>query len=69
MLLSKQELYDKKLLGDGKKHKLLDQFIGDYIAIATSNQMFSMSKERPFVAHHAGLTKEEMEVPLIIFSK
>lgn len=69
MLLTKQELYDRKLLGEGKKHKLLDQFIGDYIAIATSNQMMSLSGDKPFIAHHAGLTKEELEVPLIIFSK
>lgn len=69
ILLSKQELYEKKLLGEGKKHKMLDQFIGDYLAIATSNQMMSLTGDKPFIAHHAGLTKDELEVPLIIFSK
>ncbi|HAX02117.1 MAG: hypothetical protein A2Y45_09795 [Tenericutes bacterium GWC2_34_14] len=69
MLLSKQEILDKKLFGEGKKHKMIDQFLGDYIAIATSNQMMSMSSDIKFLAHHAGLTKDEMEVPLIIFSK
>ncbi|MDY0074936.1 MAG: alkaline phosphatase family protein [Acholeplasmataceae bacterium] len=69
MLLSKQEVLDKKLFGEGKKHKMLDHFLGDFISIATSNQMMSLSPDKPFVAHHAGLTKDELEVPLIIFSK
>jgi len=69
ILLSKAEILDKKLFGEGKKHKMFDHFIGDYMSIATSNQMMGLGGERPFIAHHAGLTKDEMEVPLIIFTK
>ncbi len=69
MLLSKAEILEKKLLGEGKKHRLLDQFLGDFMSIATSNQMMRLSDEKSFLAHHAGLTKEELEVPLIIFTK
>lgn len=68
-LLSKEQLYNSKLLGEGKKHKLLDQFIGDFISIATDKYMMKLNGDRPFLAHHAGLTKEELEVPLIIFEK
>lgn len=68
-LLTKAEILEKNLLGEGKKHKMIDQFLGDFVSIATSNQMMSLSKDRPFIAHHAGLTKDELEVPLIIFSK
>ncbi|MBU1141839.1 MAG: alkaline phosphatase family protein [Firmicutes bacterium] len=67
VLLSKLELYESGLLGYGNKHKLLDDFIGDYIAISTSNKMFNFKEHSRFLGHHAGLTKDEMEVPLIIF--
>ena len=66
LLLTKQELYESNLLGYGIKHQLLDSFIGDYIAIAITNKMFQLKEGAPFKAHHAGLTKEELEVPLII---
>lgn len=66
LLLTKEELYETELLGFGVKHKYLDSFIGDYIAIAISNKMIQLKKGDPFKAHHAGLTKEELEVPIII---
>lgn len=69
ILLSKQEILDQKLFGEGKKHKMLDHFLGDYIGIAIGNQMMSMNSQTKFLAHHAGLTKDEMEVPLILFTK
>lgn len=67
LLLTKEEFYSLNLLGSGIKHPLLDDFIGDYIAIATNKYNLSMNKEKQFKAHHAGLTKEEMMVPLIVF--
>lgn len=66
LLLTKKELYATNLLGYGKKHQLLDSFIGDYFAIATSNKKFQVKKGEPLKAHHAGLTIEELEVPIII---
>lgn len=65
-LLTKKELYNSELLGYGVKHKLLDSFIGDFIAISTTNKAFKLKEGNFFKAHHAGLTKEEIEVPLII---
>jgi predicted AlkP superfamily pyrophosphatase or phosphodiesterase len=68
LLLSKDELEQERLLGEGMKHPLLDDFLGDYIAIAIDKFMFSLN-DNPFRAHHAGLTKDEMMVPLIVFEK
>lgn len=69
MLLSKEELLEKGWLGAGKKHKMLHHFLGDYVAIATGRMMMKIGEGKSFVAHHAGLTQEEMEVPLVIFTK
>ncbi len=66
LLLTKKELFQSELLGYGEKHALLDDFIGDYLAIATGNKSFKLSASQSFRATHAGLTKSEMEVPLII---
>ncbi|MDD3999454.1 MAG: alkaline phosphatase family protein [Bacilli bacterium] len=69
ILYSKENLYQERLLGNGKKHPLLDDFIGDYLAVSIDKYLFNMSEEPSFKAHHAGLTKDEMMVPLIIHEK
>lgn len=70
LLLSRKEVYESKLLGSGIRHPLMDDFIGDYLAVSVSQYSFSMIPRDPSLkAHHAGLTEEEMMVPLIIYSK
>lgn len=66
ILLTKKEILENELLGYGKKHYLLDDFIGDYTLISVSNKMFKLNPDSYFKGHHAGLTKEELEVPLIM---
>lgn len=68
-LMTKDEFLTSGLIGQGLKHPLLDSFLGDYIAIAISNKFFKFKDGIEFKAHHAGLLKAEMEVPLIIYSK
>ena len=68
-LLSKSELLYSGLLGQGEAHKLLDTFIGDFMAIAISDKYFKFKEGKLFKAHHAGLLKDEMEVPLIVYHK
>jgi predicted AlkP superfamily pyrophosphatase or phosphodiesterase len=68
-LLSKQEVYKTKLFGPGKKHPQMDDFLGDFLAVAKADYMFQTKEETPFKAHHAGLTKIELEVPLIVYKK
>lgn len=66
ILLTRKEFLETKLLGDGVKHPLLNEFIGDYMAIAKSNYMIQLKEVNQFKAHHAGLLKDEMMVPLIM---
>lgn len=68
-LLTKTEFLQSNLLGKGTKHKMVDTFLGDYIAIAKDNSMFSLYEGKNYKAHHAGLSEDEMQVPLIIFTK
>lgn len=69
ILLSKEKFFKTNLLGNGVKHPLLDDFIGDFMAISTKEYMFKSKPEKSFLAHHAGLNKLEMMVPLIILTK
>ena len=71
-LITKDEFINKyHLLGFGKKHYKIDDFIGDYVAISTSNSMirletFLAEGKKIKKSTHCGLTKEEMEVPVIV---
>ncbi len=66
-LYTKTEFLDSGLLGSGEKHPMMDDFLGDFIAVATSNKMFIFNHSKGYKAHHAGLSSEEMMVPLIIY--
>lgn len=65
MLMSKREVFEKQFLGKGKPHPRLDEMLGDYLAIAVGNISLYNKKSKNFVANHAGLTREELEIPLI----
>lgn len=67
-LLTKEEVLNSNLLGIEQKHPLIDTFLGDYLAISISNKAVGFSIETSFFkAHHAGYTKDELTIPLIIF--
>lgn len=71
LLLTREEAFEKHLLGFGKKHKKIDDFIGNYLALSISDSIIKLEtylSEGKSVkkSTHCGLTKEEMEVPLII---
>ena len=72
-LFTHDEFLQSGLLGEGEQHIRIDDFVGDYIAVAISditlwykdiNGKFKDSK-----AAHGGLTKEELCVPLIIIER
>lgn len=71
-LLSKDYILNNKLFGPGKEHEFIDSAIGDYIAISRGNAVLrflsagTRAKEKSFRGHHGSLTKEEMEVSLIV---
>ncbi|MNS98691.1 hypothetical protein D3C72_1330630 [compost metagenome] len=71
LLLSKQEVLDKHLLGYGNKHKKIEDFIGNYLALSISDAIIKietyLADGKPVKkSTHCGLTIDEMEVPLIV---
>ncbi len=68
-LYTKKEILDSKLFGEGKHHELVDMFIGDYMGLAIDKYMFTLGNGKGYIAHHAGMSEDEMMVPLIIYSK
>ena len=70
-LMTKEEFLAKNFLGFGEKHKKIDDFIGNYIALSISSSIivletFLAEGKRVKKSTHCGLTKEEMEVPIIL---
>ena len=67
-LLTKQEVIEKQIFGTGKNNKHLEETIGDYLAIATTNKYFRYDENgKVFASMHAGCTEDEILVPLIIY--
>ena len=68
-LFTKEDLLKAELFGKGVQHPCVDMFLGDYLAIAVDKYMLGINDKKIYKAHHAGLTEDEMMVPLIIYSK
>lgn len=74
LLLNTQDFLEEHYLGFGKKHPKIDDFIGNYIALSISSSIIRLET---FLADgkpvkkstHCGLSKEEMEVPVILIRK
>lgn len=65
-LMTKEEVFSENILGYGKPHPRTHGFVGDFLAIATTEKtLFTAREEHEFVGVHAGLTEEEMTVPFI----
>ena len=71
-LMTKDEFVEQKhFLGYGDKHPKVDDFVGNYVAISISDSMINLGTlladgKKLKKSTHCGLTKQEMEVPLII---
>lgn len=64
-LFTKEEVLEKQIFGTGEPHENLTG-IGDYVAVAVSNKTLLWDDSFPrFRSNHAGMTKEEMRIPLI----
>lgn len=71
ILYTKEEFLEKNMLGFGNKHKKIDDFIGNYIALSIRGASFKLgthlsTEKIEKKSTHCGLSCEEMEVPLII---
>ena len=69
ILISKAEAFERGLFGTGTPHRRLNEMVGDYLAVAVGNISLYNKKSKNFVANHAGLTRDEMEIALINFEK
>ncbi|MBO7426865.1 MAG: alkaline phosphatase family protein [Clostridiales bacterium] len=67
LILTREEVIADKIFGIGTDRDGLDQMIGDYVAISIgSTSVFTTHIEaQEMPGGHAGLTKEELEIPLI----
>lgn len=70
LLLNRQEIIDNKIFGDGEENSLFKDGIGDYIAIAIKDKAIRYSdKHSEFKSAHAGITEDEVYVPLVMVGK
>jgi len=66
VLYNSNDLIDMKLFGKGKPHPRFREYLGDYFSIAIDKYAFHLAGKTPHKATHAGLTKDEMLIPLIM---
>lgn len=70
ILMTGREFIESGILGPGHPNKKLSDLTGDFIAIATDHDCIDYSREGTLLRGvHAGLTKNEMLVPLIVAKK
>ena len=69
LLLTREEALREKLFGTGKNHPRLRDMLGDFVAVAVSDRsVFNTHYEtRTMPGGHAGLTAEEIRIPLIVW--
>ena len=67
-LFTKAEVLENKLFGRGTEHPAFRDMLGDYLAVATGDLCIYNTREEAdfFIGAHAGLTAEEMTIPLIL---
>lgn len=67
-LWTKEKVIESQIFGPGAEHECFRGMLGDYLAIAVDNLSIFNTKEeeQQFKGAHAGLTEDEMIIPLII---
>lgn len=71
-LLTKEEIINTSLFGDGIPNKLFDSCLGDFIAIAKDKYAIKYKRvpgKTPMKSTHAGNTLDETLVPLIMIHR
>ena len=70
LLYDKNEFLNRGFLGRGIKHSRIDSYLGDVILIGKSDLSIRYTingvKFKTLKADHSGITKEEMQVPVIV---
>ena len=72
VLMSKKEVLESEMFGEGNINKKAIEFIGDYVATSIDEYALYASKEMKkmdyFLGHHAGHTKEEMLIDISAYN-
>ena len=68
LLMTKDQVLESQIFGDGTEHPNFRGMIGDYLAIGTGDvTIFSDREEAESMKGvHAGLLETEMQIPLIV---
>lgn len=74
ILLTREEFLTEEWLGPGKAHPRMESYLGQFLAIAKGRRGIKYygsdkaKKRKPgqYKAHHAGITSEEIRVPLLV---
>lgn len=71
LLLTKEQVLERKIFGIGKEHSNFQEMLGDYLAVAIDDLSIYNTREEAdyFVGVHAGLTEDEMLIPLIVVER
>lgn len=70
ILFKSEDFIKTNMLGNEPIHEKAKEFLGNYFAVAIDKYSFKLSNsKRVFKAQHAGLTKDEMLIPMIILGK
>ena len=71
VLMTKQEVIESGLFGTGKEQECFRGMLGDYLAVAVSDlSIYNTEKEAEhFIGVHAGISPEEMTIPLILIER
>lgn len=71
LLWTREEVLRSKIFGTGARHPDFPEMLGDYLAIAVSDLSVYNTREEAdsFIGVHAGLTKDEMLIPLIVIER
>lgn len=71
-LYTKSEFIKSHLAGLYKEHEITNVALGDYVAVGVKEGFFVEEIKEDdvvFKAHHAGLTKEEVEIPVVLLKR
>ena len=73
VLYTKKEFLEAHILGYGQQHPIVEESLGDFVVIGVTDKELRYTTGEQEVVHmiadHAGFSKDEMTVPLIIIKK
>lgn len=69
VLYTKQEVLRLHLFGYDVPHPKFSEFLGDYIACAISNVTLCYDGRYMLKGNHAGMTQEELAIPVVLYPK